>query len=149
MLSAIALSTHKITLGPAVENSFTIHPAVIVSLIVTLNRISNGKAALGIATGDATTLRGIGILQENGLEAVNEAIRIIRNLLKGGKTSGKGVVFYCADVKLKFEPNQDVPIYIGARGPKMLKIAGKIADGVLIGLSNPLDIRQSIQYIRR
>ncbi len=50
--------------------------------------------------------------------------------------------------RLNYKVKGSIPIYIGAQGPKMLKLAGKLGDGVLINASNPLDIKEAVEKIR-
>ena len=53
-----------------------------------------------------------------------------------------------AGARLAFNAGK-IPIYLGAQGPKMLELAGEIADGVLINASNPKDFKVAVEQIRK
>ncbi len=139
ILSALAKSTQKVKIGTGVTNPFHVNPAVIASAIATVNEMSGGRAVLGIGAGDKFTLERIGVERRVPLKAVKEAVEIIRGLLRGDVVDFKGEVFRVDKAKLSFKSG-DVPIYVGAQGPKMLKLASRIGDGVLINASHPKDV---------
>lgn len=132
VLSMIANSTKKINLGPGVTNPYYIHPAWMASAVATLDEISGGRARLGIGAGDINTLSSIGIERENPLKQVREAVESIRDILE--------------EKKLNYETSS-FPVYIGAQGSQMLRMAGDIGDGVLINASHPDDIKWSLEKI--
>lgn len=144
-LAIIASETEKIRLGPGVTNPYTIHPAETASSIATLDELSNERAVLGIGPGDRTTLDALGIEWEKPLTRTRESIKIIRNLLAGESvTSGEGEEFGLQGGQLNVEPKGKIPIYVGAQGPNMLKMAGSQGDGVLINASHPRDFDYAI-----
>lgn len=149
VLARLALATKKVKLGPGVTNPYLVHPAVTAAAIATLDELSNGRAVLGISSGDPFFLSTVGIESRRPLTAVREAIHITRELLEGKQIDFNGEVFVCRGARLRFKPISKVPIYIGGRGPKMLELAGSLADGVLINASDFGDIRESIQHIKK
>lgn len=148
VLTRLALSTSKILLGPGVTNPYTAHPAITATAIATLNEISGGRAMLGISAGDPLFLQTVGLKQEKPVKAVEEAIRIIRGLLSGHTVVFNGEIFTCRGARLRFDPGGYIPVYIGGRREKMLKLAGRIGDGVLINASHPEDIRESLVFVK-
>ncbi|MEM4575878.1 MAG: 5,10-methylenetetrahydromethanopterin reductase [Candidatus Nezhaarchaeales archaeon] len=147
-LAVAALNTKNVKLGTGVTNPFHVHPAWTASAIATLSEVSNGRAVLGLGPGDRSTLGQIGISFEKPLSAVREAVEIIRRLWAGETVNFTGDVFNLSNAKLSFKPSTQIPVYIGAQGPKMLELAGAIGDGVLINASHPKDFEQAVKYIR-
>lgn len=147
-LTAIALSTHSIKLGPGTTNPYVVHPAWTASAAYTLNEVSRGRAVLGISPGDRATLDYIGIKRKKSLGAMYEAVDIISALLGGGAINYMGEVFRLKNAKMRYPPLQEsIPIYMGAQGRSMLRIAGSIADGVLLNASHPRDVELAVELI--
>ncbi|PTD93951.1 5,10-methylenetetrahydromethanopterin reductase [archaeon SCG-AAA382B04] len=150
VLTSIAKATDKVKIGPGVTNPYITHPAETASAIQTINEISNERALFGIGAGDKFTLNKIGLGWERPLGRIEEAIEIIKSLLAGKKVDFNGDFFELNNAKLDFGANNSkIPIYLGGQGPNMLKLAGEIADGVLINASNPEDIRFGIKQIEK
>ncbi|MCI0633109.1 MAG: LLM class flavin-dependent oxidoreductase, partial [Actinobacteria bacterium] len=65
---------------------------------------------------------------------LRDAIALVRGLLRGETVTVEGPAVVSQEAVLDFEPlRRDVPIYLGARGPRMLELAGEIADGAIVG----------------
>ena len=63
-LTAIALCTERIELGPGITNPYTRHPSVAASAIASLHELSSGRAFLGLGVGGSLTLDPIGIQRD-------------------------------------------------------------------------------------
>ncbi len=148
-LTAIARETSQIQLGPGVTNPYLIHPAVTASAIASIDEISGGRAILGISAGDKTVLSSLGIGFDRPLTTVSESVEIIKGLLNGERVNFEGKIFKLKGAKLNFKPKRKIPIYLGAQGPEMLKLASKISDGVLINASHPSDMDFAISCIKK
>jgi len=149
VLTRLALATKKVKLGPGVTNPFVVHPAVTAAAIATLDELSGGRAVLGISAGDPLFLATVGVELRHPLTAVREAVHVVRELLTGKRVNFAGEAFSCRGARLRFKPVSKVPIYVGGRGPKMLELAGSIADGVLINASHHDDLRECVEHIKR
>ena len=147
ILSVLAKTTQKVRIGTGVTNPFHMNPAVIASAIATINEISNGRTVLGIGAGDKFTLEKIGIERKKPLTGVREAVQVIRMLLNGESVEFDGELFKFSGAKLTFNPRKGIPIYIGAQGPRMLKLASEIGDGVIINASHPKDVEFALRNI--
>jgi 5,10-methylenetetrahydromethanopterin reductase len=148
-LTAIALNTKKILIGPGATNPYVIHPAWTASAMYSLNELSGGRAVLGFVPGDKVTLSYLNIKWGKSLATMHEAVSIIRRLLNGGKVDFQGEIFKLENARMNYSPpSPTIPIYIGAQGPKMLKLAGKLGDGVLINASHPKDMRNAVKIIK-
>lgn len=130
-LTAIALSTRRITFGPAVTNVFTRHPVVTAAAIMGLERIAPDRVILGLGTGDsALNTIGAGAAakrtgQVERQRATAETVSQLRRLF-----AGQPVSFGGREIALP-EP-LPLKVWIAATGPKILRLAGGIADGVII-----------------
>jgi 5,10-methylenetetrahydromethanopterin reductase len=142
-LAMIASKTEKIKLGPGVTNPYQIHPVVTASAVATINEISNGRAILGMGPGDKTTLKKLGLEMEKPVKRLKESIEVIRSIWGGKPVKYDGDFFKIDGAKMDFKAG-DIPVYIGAQGPVMLKTAGMIGEGALINASNPKDFEFSI-----
>ena len=128
-----ATVTKRIRIGSLVTNPFTRHPAVIAAAVSTLDEISDGRAFLGIGAGAG--IAKLGVLHSAPAPAIREAVHIIRELLAGKVVNYQGSAYQlsCKESRLEFPPQHDVPILIGTRSPKIAKLAGEIADIIVIG----------------
>jgi len=153
-LAAIAQATTALKMGPGIMNAFTDTPAAMASFFCTLNEISDGRAVLGIGPGDLSTLPKLAINAEKPVARLEEAVVQIRKLCAGDQVNKSGMQFFDYDgakltgVNLP-DKKKGVPIYIGAQGPKVLELAGKVGDGALINASNPKDFQIAIPIIKK
>lgn len=130
-LATIAGATERIGLGPGVTNPYTRNPAHTAAAIATIDELSGGRATLAFGAGGG--LETYGIRREHPLGRLREAIQIVRGLLAGERVAFEGRFFDMRDAKLDFEVRRQVPVYLAARGPKILELAGEVADGAIIG----------------
>ncbi|MFB6111240.1 MAG: 5,10-methylenetetrahydromethanopterin reductase [Halobacteriaceae archaeon] len=134
-LALAARKTETVQLGPAAANPYEVHPVTLASRIATLQETAGGRALFGLAAGDRSTLRSLGIDRERPLRRVLETMRVSRKLLAGDRVEHDGT-FTAPDAGLNYAV-PPVPTYIGAQGPDMLRMAGKHADGVLVNAAHP------------
>lgn len=146
-LSLAAMKTKRIKLGTCATNPYLRHPLVIASFIATLDEISNGRAVLGIAAGDYSTMKSLNIIRKMPLKMMKESVELIRKALSGERFDFKGEILKVSNFQLINPPKSMIPIYIGARGPLMLKLAGEIGDGVIIDASHPIEVELSLKNV--
>jgi 5,10-methylenetetrahydromethanopterin reductase len=128
-----ALVTKRLKIGSIVTNPYTRHPAVIAAAASTLQEISNGRAFVGIGAGSG--LRGLQVLHSPPAQTLREAVQIIRELLAGRVVKYRGKIYQLNynNARLEFPPQQSVPILMGTRSPRIARLAGEIADIIVIG----------------
>jgi len=148
-LTVAAVYTNKITFGPGVTNPYLVNPVFTAQAIVTLNELAPGRVVLGMGAGDKTTLESVGVEMHKPLAAIQEAVDIFRKITGGENVVYKGEVFKTAGAKFLFKPKGGIPVYIGAQGPKMLELAGKIGDGVLINACHPKDVEFAVNCVKK
>ena len=133
-------------------NAFTDTPAAMASFACTLNEISDGRAVLGIGPGDLSTLPKLAINAEKPVGRLEEAVVQIRKLCAGEEVKKSGMQFFDYDgaklTGVTLPGKKGIPVYIGAQGPKVLDLAGRIGDGALINASNPKDFAIAIPIIQ-
>jgi len=148
MMSAAAVGTKRVLLGTGVITPFTRDPVLIAETLATIDEMSNGRALLGIGTGVASLVNRMTGKVEKPLAAIEESCHIIRELLRGTELNFQGSVFQANAVKLGTNPYSDmqgtfkpkrreIPIYLAAKRPRMLQLAGRIGDGLLLGAGIP------------
>jgi probable F420-dependent oxidoreductase len=136
-----AAATSRIRLGTCVTNPATRDVTVTASAMATLNEISGSRMDCGIGRGDSAR-RVIG-KRPVTIERLEESIRQIRELAAGREVEVDG-----APVQLKWAAGGHLPIWVAAYGPKALRLAGRVGDGVILQLADPYLIEWFLRYVR-
>ena len=124
-LALAAQRTSRITLYPATSNPVTRHPMVLASLAHTLEEIAPGRVRLTLGPG-FLSVGSIGRPRAT-VEAMRESVVAIRRLL-----AGESVPFGTTESRLHNVTDPPTPVYMTAAGPRMVELAGEIADGALL-----------------
>jgi 5,10-methylenetetrahydromethanopterin reductase len=142
-----AFVTKRMSIGSLVTNPYTRHPAVIAAAASTLDEISEGRAFIGIGAGAG--IGRLGVIRSPPAPTIREAVRIIRELLAGRVVNYQGNAFQLSDndSRLEFPPQRTVPVLIGTRSPRIAKLAGELADIIVIGARYISD-QQLTNYLR-
>ena len=131
VMAMCAVKTKKIRFGTAVTNMVYRDPTITASSFATLNEISEGRAIIGMGTGDGPVYS----LGRTATKLVDfeKGLRTIRDLLHDrGIDVPKSKERAGGNVQLKIG-RRPVPIYISAEGSKTLRVAGRTCDGVILG----------------
>lgn len=132
-LALLASATDKIKLATGIINPYTRDPALIAMTFANLDEISKKRAIIGLGSSMKLRIYEHHFREIKPLAAMKECIEIIRELFTGKKVTYKGSVFQTENLQLGVKLlRESIPIYVGAMGPKMLQLAGEIADGVLL-----------------
>lgn len=124
-LTLVALHTTRCMIGPGVTNPVTRHPTVTAGAIASIDELSGGRAILGIGAGDSAVFN-IGE-RPAGAQALKEYVVAVRELFQRGETVYRGRL-----CRLTW-PQRAVPIWVAAAGPRALRVAGEVADVVVMG----------------
>jgi alkanesulfonate monooxygenase SsuD/methylene tetrahydromethanopterin reductase-like flavin-dependent oxidoreductase (luciferase family) len=132
-LTMVGINTTKVVVAPLATDCLKRHPSVIAQSLATIDTIIGGRTALGIGAGEAMNLTPYGIPIDNLYRKLKEAIQIIKLLWTADHNnlaSFKGEFFRLDNAFLQMKPVQrpHPPIYIGAFGPRMLKMTGELGD---------------------
>jgi len=124
-LAAVAAATERLRIGPWVTNAASRHPVVTASAAATLDELAPGRVLLGVGSGDSGVYNlGSKSLRLDDLERF---VTAVRNLLTDGTTTWRG-----HDLRLEWPGWRRVPIFVSAHGPRALRMAGRVADGVIV-----------------
>jgi 5,10-methylenetetrahydromethanopterin reductase len=137
-LLEMAAATSRVRLGPACLNPYSMAPYEIAGQAAALDLASRGRAYLGLARG--TWLGAVGLPQPRPVTALAEAAEVVRRLLRGDVSGYAGQMFSLSPgVALRYDRfRPDVPLLLGAWGPKGAALAGRVADEIKVGGSaNP------------
>ncbi|TMF32608.1 MAG: LLM class flavin-dependent oxidoreductase [Chloroflexi bacterium] len=144
VLAAYAHATQRITLGTGVLPIYTRHPTAMAHMAATLDELSGGRFILGIGISHKVTVEGMwGMTIEKPVDAMREYLTIVRNSLRDGSCSFEGRHF-TARWSYSAPRRPELPIMISALNPRMLDLAGEMADGVVLYMSTPSYIRDHI-----
>ena len=152
LLGFLAAVTQNIKLGLGVTNPYTRNPALLAMASATLDRICGGRFLLGLGRSESSVIQGeMGIPYSEPRSTMEEAITLIRDLLSGERVNAAKGQFRLKNVHLAIEPRQKkLPIYLAAIGPKALRLAGTIADGVLLNAYVPTSyVRYAAEEVRQ
>jgi probable F420-dependent oxidoreductase len=143
LLTMAALRTTRMKLGNFVTNPGTREPTVVASLHATLHAVSGGRIVLGIGRGDSAR-RVIGQKPVKMAE-YEAACRMIKELMNGRK-----VEWNDTEIELKWAGGlPEIPMYLAGYGPKALAVAGRVADGVIVQLADPVIIEWIMEMARK
>jgi probable F420-dependent oxidoreductase len=140
LFTLMAAATRRIKIGPCVTNPATRDPTVTASALSTLNDISGGRMVVGMGRGDSAQ-RVLG-RHPVSVEKMEQDCRLIKDL-----TAGREVMVDGTPVRIKWAGRQ-VPVWIAGYGPKALRAAGRVADGVIIQLADPAIIRWCLRFVK-
>jgi G6PDH family F420-dependent oxidoreductase len=145
VLGALAHATKTLTIGTGVTcPTVRIHPAIVAQAAATIASMMPERFFLGVGTGENLNEHILGqAWPEVPLrqEMLAEAIEVIRLLWKGGMQSHHGKYFIVENARIYSLPDQPPPILVAAAGPKSVKIAQQLGDG-LIGTAPDRDMVQ-------
>lgn len=144
-LSEIARRTDSIELGPGVVNPYETHPVTLASRVATLDESSGGRAVFGIGAGDASTLSNLGYERDRPLRRVLESFKVAQDLWAGERVTHEGT-FTAVDAGLNYDAGE-IPVYVGAQGPHMIRMSAKHADGVLLNAAHPADFEWAAEQV--
>ena len=135
-MAAFAAVTSRIKIGSGVINNWTRNAAVIAATFLTLDDLAQDRIYCGIGAWWDPLAAKVGIARRKNLLAMREVVTVVRRLLNRERVSFDGEFVQMDDVELdvvhgRKEP-RNVPIFIGATGPKMMALTGEIADGAVL-----------------
>jgi len=136
-LAAIAVATSHVRLGSCVLNAYAQSPWITGMSAIDLDELSGGRLLLGVGTGNKHINEvWQGIPQDRPLKKMAEIVTLLQQI---SRTSVGDSVKFDGDMhRMDWPPavqpvRKSIPVYLGAFFPKMLSVAGKVADGLILG----------------
>jgi 5,10-methylenetetrahydromethanopterin reductase len=152
LMSAFLTHTKRLRVGSGVLPIWTRNPAVIAASFSSMWELGGkvdgqGRVMLGLGAWWEPIASRVGVKMTKPLKAMRENIEVIRQLLTMETITYQGEFVNLENVSLDVvygdTSPRDIPIYLGATGPKMLELAGEICDGVC------LNYGVSVDYVKR
>jgi len=129
----LAAITKKAKIGAGVVNSYSRHPTITAMGAAFLANVTQGRANLVIGVGGDSWVGGmLGYDQSHPLQRFKEYMSVLRTLLRGSEVNHRSMNFILNKVKLAPPPEYPVPIIVACEQPKMIRLAGKLADGLYL-----------------
>lgn len=151
LLGYLGATTDRLKLGVGVANPYTRNPALLAMASATLDRLTGGRFVLGLGRSERAVVQDkMGIPYGDAPAAMRGCVSLVRRLLAGERVSDTAGPFRLSGAKLATTPVQSrLPIYLAAIGRKGLRLAGAIADGVLLNAYvPPAYVRYAVAEIR-
>lgn len=141
LLTLMAASTQNMRFGTCVTNPAVRDWSVTASLLATLNRISGGRMDMGIGRGDSS--RRVMGRKPTTLADLEACVQTVRELCAGHK-----VVFEDNEIQMPWADGGVPPVWVAGYGPKALRCAGRIGDGVVLQFADPHLIKWCLNFVR-
>lgn len=147
-LAALAQATESIRVGTAIVPVYTRPPALLAMGAATLQDLSRGRFVLGLGTSSSIIVeKWMGAPFRRPLSRLREYVEILQDALTGKKVSFAGDTVNVGGFRLQIDAGAPVPIYLAALGPRACRLAGEIADGVILFLRTPEGVVQSLDWV--
>ena len=136
VLGAAARATSTIRLG-AVTNLYTRHPAATAAAIATVDEMSSGRAFVTLVAGGTMVLHPMGLERSAPLVMMADTITALRLLWRGEPVTWQGRRLSLEGAQLT-TGTHSIPVWVAARGSRMLELAGTQADGLVLMVKSDL-----------
>ena len=129
VLSGLAEATDRVEIGTIVACTAFRNPAVLAKMAVTLDEVSGGRLILGLGAGwHEPEFTMFGMPFDHLVDRFEEALKIITPLVRDGKVDFRGTHYSAIDAEILPPPSRKIPVMIGAKGPRMLRLTARYAD---------------------
>ncbi|MFB6220912.1 MAG: LLM class flavin-dependent oxidoreductase [Halolamina sp.] len=130
LLGELAQVTNEVTLGTGIVPVYSRSPALLGQAAATAARASDGRFVLGVGASGPTVIENWhGVKFDRPVGRTAETVSVIKQVLSGEVVDHDGRDFELSGFRLRVEPPNDVPVYVGALGETNVRMAGAEADG--------------------
>ncbi len=144
VLTAYATATTEIRLGTGVVPIYSRTPVTMAQTAATIDELSGGRMTLGLGVSHRVVVENWhGQRIDHPVAEMREYVAIVRAILRG-EDPPAGEKWHSAFRLVGLDPRPQLPIYVAALSPAMLRLAGEVADGVLLWLCCPDYIRDVV-----
>jgi alkanesulfonate monooxygenase SsuD/methylene tetrahydromethanopterin reductase-like flavin-dependent oxidoreductase (luciferase family) len=144
LLVAYAAASQRVRLGTGVLPIYSRTPVATAQGAATVDEYSRGRMVLGLGVSHQVTVEHwYSSKLERPLQAMREYVATVRAIFEG-RDPPEGELFRTRFRFMGYAARPDLPVYVAALSPGMLRLAGEIADGVVLWLCNPDYIRDVV-----
>lgn len=143
VLAAAAVRTSRIKLAIGITNPYVRHPGVAVASAATISELAGGRVILGVGAGGSMSLGPFGLVADRPVAAVRRFVRIARSAQGGTPTEGHAHSDLAVAAVVP-----PVPVFVGARGPRLNELASEVADGVFVAGMPPFRFGAVVGWAR-
>lgn len=145
VLAAYATRTERLKLGTGVLPIYSRTPVATAQLAATIDELAGGRLVLGLGVSHRVTVENwYGQTIDKPVREMREYATTVRAILSGDPPPGDHQRFKTNFQFMGYAARPDFPLYIAALSPAMLRLAGRIADGVILWLCNPDYVRDVV-----
>lgn len=143
----VIAATGRAAVGTAVANAALRSPVLVAKTAVALDAASEGRFRLGLGVANTIMNGRFGLTPMPPLRMMEEYVGVIRAVLTGQTFTGE--LYHSGQIPLDHPPHRaDLPIHLAALSPRMLELAGRIADGVILNLMTPAQAGEAAARVR-
>jgi alkanesulfonate monooxygenase SsuD/methylene tetrahydromethanopterin reductase-like flavin-dependent oxidoreductase (luciferase family) len=146
-LVPLALQSSSIEMGPVALNPYDTHPVRLATGLLTLNQYARGRARL-VVGGGGEALMALSLKPDRRPRAVGECVQILKGASAAAPFSFEGAMYRVKDYHPGWATEPKPPIYVAANKPQMLRMAARLADGVMLSDLTPAICRERIGWVR-
>ena len=149
ILAALAAQTQQIRLGSGILPIFMRSPVAMAQTVASLDSLSAGRFMLGLGTSGQAVVEGWhGMSFGTQLTAMREYCTVVRQVLSGERTNFQGTQFSSRGFRLScLPPKPCPPIFVAALNPPMARLAGEVADGLILNWVVPERVKMLLAYV--
>lgn len=136
-LAMVAVNTEKVLIGHGVVDPLTYFPTALGNAAATLNELSGGRAFLGLGAGGPAGK----FMDPLPFKQFEESVLFLKKFMRGEEAEYRGHKIHSEWIK------DPVPLYLAADGPRALKLAGRVADGVITMPGSPSLMKWKLGHV--
>ncbi|MPZ14646.1 MAG: LLM class flavin-dependent oxidoreductase [Chloroflexi bacterium] len=149
-LSAMATGTRTIGLGTGIYHVFGRSPVTLGIQAATLNDLSGGRLLLGLGVSNRTIAAWHDATFDRPLRRIREYAEIVRKTARGERFAVEGEIHTVGTFRLSWTPSHpEIPIYFAGLGEQMTRLAGRVADGIVVNMATPAMTEEIVTRVRQ
>lgn len=148
-LALAAVRLKRMRLGVAVTNAFSRNPMQVARAAAAAAEYHGHGMIIGFGAGEKRMREALGAREGKFVEVTRDAIVAIKDLLQGKSVTVVNDVFQLKNAELEFKPIEQFSLYVASTSSPAFRMAGEVADGVIIGdVADPDAMREAIKEVR-
>jgi len=149
LASALLARSRRIHVGTGIVSLYLRPPTLTAMQAATLDIIAPGRVRLGLGVSTRNINSFHGIPWDYPVSRTREYVMILRRVLSGERVTHEGKFYRPRGFQLSMPAPKRVPLYLAAVNPRMLQLAGEVADGVLLAWLPASQVPHSLAEIAR